>query len=135
MSKEQGLYGDGMEVCHGDSLKVVVPAVDRMLERSKSNDISGTRPSSKLPTVLQVSGCSLSDVNGRYVDAGFAGGAIKFRNVKGWTIFRRHLREIPELGIYSDSCYSATSKSDSQSDIMDRRAGARSRLIIISCFF
>jgi hypothetical protein len=125
ISKEQGLYGSGMEVCYGDNLKVIVPAVDRVPERSKRNDAaSGARPASKLPTVLQVSGCSLTDVNGRYVDAGFAGGVIKFRNVKGWTIFRRPLREIPELGIYSDSCYTATSKSTSQNDIMDRRAGA-----------
>lgn len=113
-----------MDACRGDSIRVVVPAVDRAPDRSKNADAGGGAVvASKLPTVLQVAGCSLSDVNGRYVDAGFAGGAIKFRNVKGWTIFRKPLREIPELGIYSDSCYTATSKSASQNVIMDRRAG------------
>ena len=68
-----------------------------------------------------VSGCSLDMLNGRYLPWGTMSNAPRYRNVRGWVVFRTALFEIPELGIYADGCYDAT-KGKSVTALLDARA-------------
>lgn len=72
--------------------------------------------------IYNVYDCSLDVINGRYLPDGKLYGSPKFKNVRGWTIFRSALYEIPELGIYADGCYDAT-KGKSVTALLDKRAG------------
>jgi len=44
-----------------------------------------------------VAGASSSELNGRYLEWGIAAGAKRYRNVRGWVLFRVSLSEIPEV--------------------------------------
>lgn len=117
-SSENDLYEDNMDTCRRDKMRVEVMKTQAVLPGGgPSRDAAATAP------ILRVAGCALGGVNGRYIEAGTSGGCMRFRNVKGWVIFRQELREIPELGIYADSCYDAF-KGPSMRDLLDRRAGA-----------
>jgi hypothetical protein len=72
--------------------------------------------------LFHVSGCSNPDVNGRYLEWGVMGGALRFRNTKGWVIFRVQLSEIPEMGIRADNCYEALD-GEPVINIMERKSG------------
>ena len=71
---------------------------------------------------VYVSGCSVEEVNGRYLESGRAAEALKYRNVMGWVLFRHKFKEIPDLGILSDNCYNAF-EGPSMSELQDARAG------------
>lgn len=113
VSTENDLYDFNMESSKNDVIKVSVAKSQNIIKIS--HDINS-------PPILNVTGCSLSSVNGRYIEAGYSNQCMRFKNVKGWVIFRQSLKEIPELGIYADSCYDAF-KGPSQRDLLDRRAG------------
>ena len=81
---------------------------------------------------LYVSGCSLEEINGRYLEWGRACQALRYRNVKGWILFRHSFREIPELGILSDNCYDAF-KGPSMTQLQDSRAGTYYSHYICMC--
>jgi hypothetical protein len=136
-SSENDLYEASMDCCRADKLCVETmktqAAVSRGTGTGKERDAPPGSPArAASPTraakdaaasapILRVGGCSLGGVNGRYIEAGYAEGVMRFRNVKGWVIFRQALEEIPELGIYADSCYDAF-KGPSTRDLLDRRA-------------
>ena len=69
-----------------------------------------------------VSGCSIEEINGRYLVAGRSSHSVKYRNARGWTLFRFTLFEIPELGIFADTCYQALGDGPSMTEILDNRA-------------
>jgi hypothetical protein len=76
-----------------------------------------------------VSGSSFPVVNGRFLPSGTMTGAIKYVNVRGWELFRLHLLEIPEMGIYAENCYDIN-KGPSLSSIADARAAVSESAII-----
>ncbi len=114
-SSENDLYQSDMEFCRNDSVSIKIAVSERIT-------VSPTPFHSSNSPILNVAGCAISGVNGRYIENGFCNEVPKFRNVKGWVIFRQALPEIPELGIYVDNCYDAF-KGPSQRDLLDRRAG------------
>lgn len=117
-SSENDLYEQGMDSCRADRVRVEVMKTQATLPKGGViKDAAAAAP------ILRVSGCSLVGVNGRYIEGGYSNGCMRFRNVKGWVIFRQALQEIPELGIYADSCYDAF-KGPSMRDLLDKRAGA-----------
>ena len=123
-SSTSDLYEFGMDECRRDRISIIV-AVSQRISVATGDHASSSSSSSAallLPPVVSVSGCSLSSVNGRYIDGGRMNDALRFQNVKGWAIFRQMLPEIPELGIYEDSCYDA-SQGPSLKVLLDRRAG------------
>jgi hypothetical protein len=52
-------------------------------------------------------GSSFNDANGRFVEFRMRCGSRAYRNVRGWFLFRTNLKEIPELGIFADGCYTS----------------------------
>ena len=66
--------------------------------------------SSQFLSNVRVMGCSWEDVNGKYQEWGMACDCIRYRNTKGWVLFRHVMDEIPELGIYADGCYAAAAE-------------------------
>jgi hypothetical protein len=79
----------------------------------------------KVLTSIQIyylSGASMAGVNGRYMEWGSSAGALRFRNVRGWVIFRVELTEIPEMGIRADNCYGALD-GEPVLEIMQRKTG------------
>jgi hypothetical protein len=115
ISTENDPYDMGMDVCVGDKVRVTVAKSESIGSKSAAESINAA-------PVLQLQGCSLISVNGRYIEAGQSSGCMRFRNVKGWVIFRQSLKELPELGIYADSCYDAFG-GPSQRGLLDRRSG------------
>jgi hypothetical protein len=71
--------------------------------------------------IFNVSGCSIQEINGRYIEQG-GSLAGKFKNVRNWFIFRVSLFEIPELGIYKSNCYDAAAGT-LVNTLLDNRAG------------
>ena len=114
-SSENDFYESNMEACRKDMVQV---------ETLKTQAIVGrvVKDAAAAAPILRVSGSTIVGVNGRYIEGGYSQGCMRFRNVKGWVIFRQALLEIPELGIYADSCYDAF-KGPSTRDLLDRRAG------------
>jgi hypothetical protein len=78
-----------------------------------------------------VSGCTLSVINGRYYPCGVEAGSIKYRNVRGWILFRAYLSEIPELGIFIEGCYDINAKGPSLGSLADTRAMVASNEIVV----
>lgn len=116
-SSENDLYEPNVDHCRHDKILVEVMKTQAIVANAcAARDAAAASP------ILRVSGCALSGVNGRYIEGGNSNGCMRFRNVKGWFIFRQSLKEIPELGIYADSCYDAF-KGPSIRDLLDRRAG------------
>ena len=68
-----------------------------------------------------VSGCTFNVINGRYLACGTQTGAKKYINVRGWVLCRLYLTEIPEMGIFVESCYDMNA-GPSLSAINDARA-------------
>ena len=68
-----------------------------------------------------VSGSSIDKVNGRYLEFGSACNVAKYRNLRGWSIYRVSLMEIPDLGILAENCYSAL-KGPSISVALDKKS-------------
>ena len=114
-SSENDLYQSEMESCRNDTISIKIAVSERI-------SVSPAPAHSSNAPILNVTGCALSGVDGRYIENGYCNEVRKFRNVKGWVIFRQALPEIPELGIYADNCYDAF-KGPSQRDLLDRRAG------------
>lgn len=90
----------------------------------------------KVPTTIQkvtLNGCSLNEVNGRYLESGNLHGARKFTNVNGWNIFRYALEEIPELDILAKNCYKPLAGTQGDESLMERMSkrvdGAISEII------
>ena len=74
-------------------------------------------------TKYAVRGCSIEHLNGRFLDAGKSCNVPKYRNVRGWAVYRVSLMEIPDLGIFADSCYQAVStKGPSVADSLNKRS-------------
>jgi hypothetical protein len=71
--------------------------------------------------IFSVSGCSHKDVNGRYLEWGTSAGVLRYKNTKGWVLFRVALTEIPEMGIRADNCYEALD-GEPVINIMERKA-------------
>lgn len=71
--------------------------------------------------IFSVSGCSHKDVNGRYLEWGTSAGVLRYKNTKGWVLFRVALSEIPEMGIRADNCYEALD-GEPVINIMERKA-------------
>ena len=80
--------------------------------------------------IYNVSGCSFHVVNGRYFPVGTQTGAIRYENVRGWALFRLHLTEIPELGIYAEACYDLNT-GPSFSAVQDARAVIAQKTLLI----
>lgn len=75
---------------------------------------------------VTVQGCSIGEVNGRYLEHGTACYAKKFSNVNGWHIFRNALEEIPELDILASNCYTpllVEGQGETISERMYKRTG------------
>jgi hypothetical protein len=87
----------------------------------KSDFAESGKPSSHHDAYYRVAGCNVREINGRYLESGQRTDVPQYRNVKGWTIFRCRLDEIPELGIYVDGCYGART-GPSMAVLMERRA-------------
>ena len=68
-----------------------------------------------------VSGSSIFSVNGRYMDHGVACNVPKYRNLRGWSVYRVALMEIPDLGIMAENCYGAL-KGPPISVMLDRKS-------------
>ena len=77
----------------------------------------------------RVSGCSVEGVDGEYLESGKCGRVFKYKNVRGWALFRFCLSEIPSLGIFADSCYEAL-QGPSMGSILDQRAAAAFRDLV-----
>jgi hypothetical protein len=97
-----------------------------LIEPVTINDLSvkATLNNARLSHLFyNISGCSIEEINGRYVEieGSDSSGCLTYQNVRGWTIFRCSLNEIPELGIFADSCYSAL-EGPSMGTILDERA-------------
>ena len=69
----------------------------------------------------KMSGCSIYNLNGKYTESGTACHVPKYRNLRGWSIYRVALLEIPELGILAENCYSAL-KGPSISVMLDKKS-------------
>ena len=80
--------------------------------------------------IYNVSGCSFHVVNGRYFPVGTQTGAIRYENVRGWVLFRLHLTEIPELGIYAEACYDMNA-GPSFTAVQDARAVIAQKTLLI----
>jgi hypothetical protein len=74
-------------------------------------------------TAYRVCGCSVEEINGEYLEAGKSSKVTKYRNVRGWKLFRATLLEVPELNILADNCYSAL-KGPSINVVLERKAKA-----------
>lgn len=105
---------------HFEKREIFVESLNEASNLSKSGTTKRKKPRLRS---IQISGCSHYDINGRYLECGDMNNAIKYRNVNGWYVFRHVMQEIPELGIYADNCYLATSKEKSIMNDMDLRAG------------
>lgn len=68
-----------------------------------------------------VSGSSIFSVNGRYMEYGVACNVSKYRNLRGWSVYRVALMEIPDLGIMAENCYGAL-KGPPISVMLDRKS-------------
>jgi len=86
-------------------------------------------------TYYTLEGCSLEHLNGKYLDHGKACNVAKYRNTRGWVIYRCALLEIPDLGIFADNCYVATSKNTGVAEALDRRADYAFNDIVNRDFF
>ena len=84
--------------------------------------------SSLAETSLEVCGCSISAVNGVYCERGSWAGSPLFFNERGWALFKRHLIEIPELGIDQETCLSSGVLSIS--GLMERQTQAAVSLLV-----
>jgi hypothetical protein len=76
---------------------------------------------------VTVTGCSIGEANGRYLEHGTACYARKFSNVNGWHMFRNALEEIPELDILASNCYTpllAEGQGETISERMYKKTGA-----------
>lgn len=82
-----------------------------------------TKFTKKARAAFVLRGCSLWVLNGRYIECGESGGAFRFKNVRGWMVFKHFLNEVPELGIDVDSCYNPN-EGKTVSDLLDRKADA-----------
>ena len=78
----------------------------------------------------RVGGCSIQEINGRYLEWGKVCDAPRYRNVKGWVLFRTKLHEIPELGIYVDGCYNAF-RGPSVTELLRRRSEVAYRELLL----
>ena len=84
---------------------------------------------------LSVTGCCISEVNGRYLDNGSVCNARKFSNVNGWHIFRHSLQEIPELDILATNCYAplaVDSHGESTSERMYKKTGVSVCVFVVN---
>jgi hypothetical protein len=104
-----------LEIARGDPVFV---SEDVLYDESLAAE-TGRKP--KHIDIYRVQGCSFHMVNGRYLPYGQCNGYNVYRNVRGWTIMHASLIEIPELGIFIESCYDIY-KGPSLSTIMDNRA-------------
>jgi hypothetical protein len=68
-----------------------------------------------------VTGSSFESINGRYLLRGTFQDHPKYMNQSGWCIFRVSLNEIPELGIFADSCYDAL-KGPSVLELLEKKS-------------
>lgn len=77
----------------------------------------------KVPTTMQtvtLKGCSLPEVNGRYMESGYLHGTRKFSNVNGWNVFRYALEEIPEMDILASNCYPNPTRLPGDDNVMEK---------------
>ena len=88
----------------------------------KAHGLSSSTLSAEAIQCYRVSGCSIPGVNGRYLEWGSTCDALRFRNAKGWIIFRHSFKEIPDLNIFIENCYNAFD-GPSIADLQEMKAG------------
>ena len=98
--KDHVLNDFDMLLARTDKIKVVKR---KNADESYKALVSGVKP--KETTYYTIEDCSLGHINGKYLDCGTACNVPKYRNTRGWAVFRCSLMEIPDLGIFADSCY------------------------------
>ena len=103
------------------------------IDESYKAQVASTAPIKSIYYTIE--GCSLEHLNGKYLDNGKACNVAKYRNTRGWVIYRCALLEIPDLGIFADNCYVATSKNTGVAEALDRRADYAFNDIVNRDFF
>ena len=114
-----------MESARGDTVELTP---DSLLDESL--DMLPKPVGLRTTHIYNVSGCSFHVVNGRYFPVGTQTGAIRYENVRGWVLFRLHLTEIPELGIYAEACYDMNA-GPSFTAVQDARAVIAQKTLLI----
>jgi hypothetical protein len=118
LARDRYAVGDSvLEITKNDNV-TVTPFVKNNLSisaRLRAGDTSSNI------LAYRVKGCSLDVINGEYLDAGKSSKVTMYKNVRGWALFRCTLIEIPELGIFAESCYDAF-KGPSLGDILDSKS-------------
>jgi hypothetical protein len=106
-----------MQVAAQDSI-----VVTRRKAQDGSHAATVAETKAKESIYYTVEGCSVPHLDGRYTDAGKACNVPKYRSTRGWVLYRCSLLEIPDLGIFADSCYDAFKVNSSVSDSLNKRA-------------
>eukprot|EP00605_Chrysophyceae_sp_TOSAG23-4_P001865 GSChrysophyteH1.ASY1.ANO1.2057.1 assembled CDS len=116
--KDHVLNDFDMLLAKSDTIRVIKKT---NIDGSYAANVTKTKPEQS--TYYSVENCSLGHLNGKYLDAGKACNVPKYRNNRGWALYRCSLMEIPDLGIFADSCYEATASNTGVAEALNRRAG------------
>ena len=116
-------YHEREDELRKDTIKVSKMSHTASLESPEGTGLRDRGRPVEATEIVRVAGCAFESVNGRYLQFGSACGALRFRNVNGWVIFRHAFQEIPELNILAENCYSAL-KGPSMTELQEIRASA-----------